>query len=150
MISFTKLNLFISVILLFTLITSFNEVNSVAIEKRAGDTFDPINFCKGYEFNLLNDITSTKNNSMISVTWKKGGSQIITVTSVELFTNKGLWATLWDGSESFGPSGTITKTIKIWSPPALSLPNTVMLRSWGTTVKGPNCFKFTKTFTLTK
>ncbi|CAJ0909431.1 5352_t:CDS:2 [Entrophospora sp. SA101] len=68
-----------------------------------------------------------------------GSSEIAEIYDVELFTDKGLGAILWQGRVSL-QTGTATENVNIWAPPNLPLPAKVMLRSWGATAKGPNCF----------
>ncbi|GBC06722.1 hypothetical protein RclHR1_00700021 [Rhizophagus clarus] len=136
--SFSKLNIFISFLLLFALLM---EVSSVAIDKQE-------NFCDGFEFTLPKDTKQVKNNTHITVTWKKGKSQIETISDVELFTDKGLITILWNGQKSFDKSGTATEDVNIIAPSSLKLPTDIMLRSWGFTAKGPNCFKLTPKFIL--
>jgi hypothetical protein len=57
-------------------------------------------------------------------------------------------AILWEGNKSFDKDGTASENVNIWAPSNLKLPAEVMLRSWGSTANGPNCFKLTPTFTL--
>lgn len=89
-----------------------------------------------------------KNGSKVTVNWKKGNSQIVTISDVELFNDKGLLAVLWQGEKSFGPDGTATQVVEISAPKNLKLPAQVLLRSWGSTAEGPNCFTLTPAFTL--
>lgn len=55
---------------------------------------------------------------------------------------------LWEGDKSFKSDGTATQVVEIAAPEDLKLPAEVMLRSWGSTANGPNCFKLTPPFTL--
>ncbi|CAJ0897256.1 6683_t:CDS:2 [Entrophospora sp. SA101] len=73
-----------------------------------------------------------------------GSSEIAEIYDVELFTDKGLGAILWQGRVSL-QTGTATENVNIWAPPNLPLPAKVMLRSWGATAKGPNCFTLSNT-----
>ncbi|CAB4388456.1 unnamed protein product [Rhizophagus irregularis] len=120
----------------------FTEVNSVAINNKRD------NFCDGFEITLPSGSTPAKNSTKITVNWKKGDSEIVKINDVELFNDKGLLNVLWEGEKSFNPDGTATQIVEIAAPDDLKLPAEVLLRSWGSTANGPNCFKITPFFTL--
>nr|CAG8555564.1 6057_t:CDS:2 [Entrophospora candida] len=101
-------------------------------------------FCDGFEFTNPSADVKISNNTSVAVSWGKGSSEIAEVYDVELFTDKGLEAILWQGRASL-QTGNATENVNIWAPPNLPLPAKVMLRSWGATAKGPNCFTLSNT-----
>ena len=96
--------------------------------------------CEG--FKIDNKFTVVKNGEIVEVKWSKGESLIDSVENCEMFGDK-FWKELWTDGLKFGKSKEVSSKIMIQVPEGIELPQTVLLRTWGSSDKGPRCIIYT-------
>jgi len=143
--SLKYINLFVVVLILVSLLGSFESVSTAKISRRDKNAFK--NMCGGFKFD--NTFTEVKNGEIVEVKWSKGESKMNAVANCEMFGegNK-FWKQLWSGNMKFGNSKVLSSKIKFEVPKGTPLPQTVLLRTWGVSDSGPQCTTFTKKFKI--
>ncbi|CAG8518229.1 1096_t:CDS:2 [Funneliformis caledonium] len=146
-IKFNKLNSFISILLLFSLFTLFNEVTAIAIETRNAEFTE---FCNGFQFISPKAGDKFLKNDKIEVVWTNGHSIIEQVNNIDLYnsTSGKFVKSLWRGTRRFGVDGKASVNVKLAVPKHTELPGEFILKSWGTTLEGPSCFTISGNFTI--
>ncbi|CAI2169633.1 3150_t:CDS:2 [Funneliformis geosporum] len=141
-----KFNSFISILLLFSLFTLFNEVTALAIQNRAGV---PENFCDGFGFTTPKAGAELINGTETNVVWTKGKSLVTEIYDLELFNENGDFvSSLWDKGISFGSGEEALLSLTLEVPSSATLPGKFMFRSWATHDGGPDCFRLSEVFTI--
>ncbi|CAG8574341.1 12810_t:CDS:2 [Funneliformis mosseae] len=129
----TPLNSFISILLLFSLFTLFNEVTAVPFDTGLG----PEIFCDGFQFISPDSVhlTQFKNNNEFEVVLTKGDTFMSEVKGLDLVTfgTEKFVKKLWRGNKEFGADGKVSLKVKVEVPKQFEskLPTEFMFRSWG-------------------
>ncbi|CAI2179576.1 11184_t:CDS:2 [Funneliformis geosporum] len=157
MFSNKHINLFVLILFLVTLVGSFESASSSNIFRRqdAGNDTDTSGsgnsdikkLCKGFKFE--NAFVQVKNGETITVTWSKGASKVESVINCEMYgeaeaNSVTFFKQIWLGDVKFVDGLTaVSALVKFEVPPGAKLPQSILLRTWGTTSEGPHCTTYT-------
>ena len=104
-------------------------------------------WCKGFSFD--DKFTTIKNGTTVLVTWHKGDSKVDSVVNCEIFgrgkhDKMTFWQEVWTGNLKYTKTKkSVTAKVKFSVRTGVTLPQTVLLRTWGYSKKGPKCLTYT-------
>jgi len=108
-------------------------------------------WCGGFTLSKpdFNQVDTVKINSKVKVMWEKGGSDVDRIDNLELMQEGvGLETVYWHGNLAFDSAGKASRVIKFTLPPSADKSKPFILRSWGSTKKGPACTVYSQFFRL--